>query len=162
LFFEYHPKFLFPQNQSHNQARMPERKKTSAKTRKAKPAKATHGGPRPNSGRPLKETTLEKREFERAVHGLLAPELPRLIANLLKLADGVTVQEKDKDGTLDVFTQPPDREANKYLLDRLLGKPRESIEHSGSEGAPIPLSVEHAITRIYGEDAKAPQLDGPG
>lgn len=32
---------------------------------------------------------------------------------------------------------PPDRNANAYLVDRILGKPTETHEHSGEDGGPI-------------------------
>lgn len=45
----------------------------------------------------------------------------------------------------------PDRAANQYLIDRIAGKPTERREVTGPEGAAIPISIEAAIAKIYGE-----------
>jgi hypothetical protein len=39
---------------------------------------------------------------------------------------------------------PPDRQANEYLADRVMGKPRQSVEHTGEDGE----AIKHAVT-IY-------------
>ena len=51
----------------------------------------------------------------------IADHLPELIDNMLRLASG----------------DPPDRAANEYLLNRIMGKPIERQEHSGPNGTPI-------------------------
>ena len=58
----------------------------------------------------------------------IAENLPRLIDKALELAEGVTVQEIDRKGEAQIYTRPPDREAIKYLIDRLAGKPTERVE----------------------------------
>lgn len=65
----------------------------------------------------------------------IADRLPSLIENLFILADGVTVEE---DGI--VYRRPPDRQANEYLINRILGKPTERQEVSGVDGGPITLA----------------------
>ena len=44
-----------------------------------------------------------------------------------------------------------DRQANEYLLNRRLGKPRQAVELSGPDGAPISVTMEAALDLIYGE-----------
>ena len=44
-----------------------------------------------------------------------------------------------------------DRAANEYLLNRRLGKPKQAVELSGPDGGAIPMSMESAIDKIYGE-----------
>lgn len=44
-----------------------------------------------------------------------------------------------------------DRAANEYLINRRLGRPKQAVELSGPDGAPIPVSIEAAIDLIYGE-----------
>jgi hypothetical protein len=95
------------------------------------------GGARPGAGR---KTKAEK--FATAIaraEKRIADRLPQLIDNLIALADGVTVQEVDKDGEAVIFTRPPDFKANEYLINRILGKPTEMIEAevSGPGGGPI-------------------------
>jgi hypothetical protein len=58
----------------------------------------------------------------------IADRLPELLDNMFALAAGVTVQDVGADGTTDVYTRPPDRDANKYLIDRILGRPTERHE----------------------------------
>lgn len=65
---------------------------------------------------------------------LIADRLPQLVENLLKLAAGVLVQETDRDGGVEVFTKPPDRAANEYLINRILGRPTDQVEVSGPDG----------------------------
>jgi hypothetical protein len=89
-----------------------------------------HGGARPGAGRKAKAA-----KFEGPIAGAerkIADRLPELIDNLFALASGF-------DG------EPPDREANKYLLDRILGKPRERVEaeHSGALDVGVHVYLPH-------------------
>jgi len=63
----------------------------------------------------------------------IADRLPELINNLLELAGGVLVEEVDESGKPRVYRRPPDRAANEYLINRVLGKPTERVEgeHTG-------------------------------
>jgi hypothetical protein len=72
---------------------------------------------------------------------LIADRLPDLVENLFRLAEGVEVQKADRTGKPYVYSQPPDREANVYLINRILGKPKERIEHSGDDGGPLQAEV---------------------
>ncbi len=40
-----------------------------------------------------------------------------------RLAEGVTVQKTNEDGAIVTYTTPPDRAANEYLINRVMGKP---------------------------------------
>jgi hypothetical protein len=44
---------------------------------------------------------------------------------MLRLADGVTVQEEDDKGKERIYSRPPDRATNEYLINRIMGKPTE-------------------------------------
>lgn len=122
-----------------------------------------HGGARPGAGRPRKRekhagavTRAEKQ---------IADRLPGVVERMLELADGVTVQETDGNGAVRVYTRPPDRAACQYLIDRILGRPRERQEIGGVNGAPI--AVEHTAVSIYipdnGRDSDDPAAAGtPG
>lgn len=81
------------------------------------------GGARPGAGRKPRAqahatpiATAEKR---------IADKLPQLIEKLFELADGVSIQETDKDGVPIVYLRPPDRQALEYLINRVMGKPVE-------------------------------------
>lgn len=99
------------------------------------------GGQRPGAGRPRK----------RDVHGTaivqaekqIRDRLPELIGRMLELANGITVQETDKDGGVNVYTRPPDYKAGAYLIDRIMGKPTERREDSG--GATLNITAKELM-----------------
>ncbi len=89
------------------------------------------GGARPGAGRPRK-----REKYARPIaqaEKRIADNLPNIIDKLMELADGVTVQETGKDGSERIYDRPPDREAAKYLIDRIMGKPteRQEVDNSG-------------------------------
>ena len=101
---------------------------------------AGKGGARPGAGRKPKAERYESqiRKAEKRV----ADHLPRLIENLIQLADGVMTEEVNiLTGTRGVYTHPPDLRANQYLIDRIMGKPIDRKEFSGPDQGPIPLDV---------------------
>lgn len=89
------------------------------------------GGSRPGAGRKAKADKY-KQPIARAEKQIV-DRLPDLIGYMLELAQGVTVQEIDKDGGVNIYSRPPDRAANEYLINRIMGKPteRHETEHSG-------------------------------
>lgn len=58
----------------------------------------------------------------------LADRLPDLLENMLVLANGVAIQDTNSEGEPVVYTRPPDRAANEYLINRVMGKPIEKSE----------------------------------
>lgn len=86
------------------------------------------GGARPGAGRKRVRDVFEKpvREAEKKI----ADRLPRLLANLFVLADGVMVEEDipGEDGEPVRYRKPPDRAANEYLINRVMGKPVDKTE----------------------------------
>ena len=63
----------------------------------------------------------------------IADRLPQLVENMLALADGVWVEEVTAAGGRRVYKTPPDRQANEYLINRIMGKPTERKEHTFPE-----------------------------
>ena len=98
------------------------------------------GGARPGAGRPRKRVkhagAISRAEKQ------IVDRLPEVVGRLLELADGITVQEVDPDGGERVYTRPPDREAARYLVDRIMGKPTERREEEQS-GA-LTIRVQYA------------------
>ncbi len=90
----------------------------------------------------------------------IADRLPQLIENMFLLADGVLVEELI-DGKPFVFKRPPDRAANEYLLNRIMGKPTERQEHSGPDGGAIPVGFNQMLGRVYGDDSSDPKTELP-
>lgn len=84
------------------------------------------GGARPGAGRPRKSDKfaghIAKAEKQ------IADRLADYIDNLQLLADGVLVQEELIPGQPMVFKRPPDRQANEYLINRIMGKPTDRRE----------------------------------
>jgi hypothetical protein len=100
---------------------------------------AGKGGARPGAGR--KPKGIKSLTPIATAEGRIVDRLPQLIDNLFSLADGVTVQEETPQGGPRVYTRPPDRQANEYLINRIMGKPTERKEVSGPEGGPIQVDV---------------------
>lgn len=82
----------------------------------------SHGGARPGAGRKPKaikfETHIQRAEKQ------IADRLPWIVEKLFELADGVYVEETGFTGPV-IYQKAPDRDALKYLADRIMGKPTE-------------------------------------
>jgi hypothetical protein len=98
-----------------------------------------HGGSRRGSGRKSKSERFLGPIAE--AEARIADRLPSLIDNLFTLADGVTVEEPMPNGGVQVYTRAPDRQANEYLINRIMGKPVERLEHSGEDGDAIEVTA---------------------
>lgn len=86
------------------------------------------GGRRTGAGRP-------KGTIKRVIHASpiqaaeakISDKLPWLVDKLLELAEGVAVEKRDRQGQTRIYSEIPDREAIKYLMDRVMGKPTQPI-----------------------------------
>jgi hypothetical protein len=67
----------------------------------------------------------------------IAKNLVRYIENMEAIADGIFQEEQTEDGPRIVYQRPPDRAANEYLINRIMGKPTERKELSGPDGEPL-------------------------
>lgn len=137
-------------------------------------AKSRHGGKRAGAGRKSKATTKLRADIVAEADKAICDELPKLINNMVRLANGgyprveerwepgevLTPGEDGKEPTRKtelvlverkVSTADADRAANQYLIDRILGKPKQAVEMSGPNGGAVPLSIEQAIAKIYGD-----------
>lgn len=103
---------------------------------KSKP-KSNRGGRRAGAGRKSKAATKLREDFNAVATELLIGYLPDVLANLKAVADGVRVRSAE--GV--VYDQAPSVPANIYLADRLLGRPRQAVEHSGKDGGAIPITI---------------------
>lgn len=112
--------------------------------------KSTHGGKRVGAGRKRAEAKTLRAEILAECDKLICDNLSKLIANMLKLANGgyERVEEKWQPAEGEslevnprmtlverkVSTAEPDRFANVYLIDRILGRPRQSVEVVEGDG----------------------------
>lgn len=89
---------------------------------------AGSGGARPGAGRKRKSEKFagEIAKAERRI----ADRLLLCIDNMQALADGIFVEEMTIEGARIVYQRPPDRQANEYLINRIMGKPTERRELS--------------------------------
>jgi hypothetical protein len=99
------------------------------------------GGKRAGSGR---KPTAEQFPTEiAAAKRRIADALPQLIENMLTLANGVTVQTVDEEtGGIEIYTKPPDRKANEYLIDRILGRPTQAVEIDPDPDGALEVTAE--------------------
>jgi hypothetical protein len=84
------------------------------------------GGARPGAGRKRKSDKFAGQIAK--AEQRIADRLADYIDNLQLLADGVLVQEELIPGQPMVFKRPPDRQANEYLINRIMGKPTDRKE----------------------------------
>lgn len=89
-----------------------------------------HGGARGGAGRKPGELKSLLDTPIREAEKRIVDRLPHLLANLFVLADGVMVEGDipGEDGEPSVYRKPPDRQANEYLINRVMGKPTEKTE----------------------------------
>jgi hypothetical protein len=79
----------------------------------------------------------------------IAKNLVRYIENMEALADGIYQEEMTIEGARIVYQRPPDRQANAYLIDRIMGKPTERKEITGEDGAALFPDFERALQKTY-------------
>ena len=130
------------------------------KTAPPAPGKATgRGGPRPNSGRPRVALTKSRDELDAQITKLVGPKLKQLVEALLAQALG-HLEERQIDGeTAVVFTVPPDFKVGAYLLDRIAGKPRQSLS---VEGSALDIRAAAEMTAAAAAAYRDPEEDGDG
>jgi hypothetical protein len=103
-----------------------------------------HGGARPRSGRKSKPRI--NKESVDVVNEAIRERIPDLVANALKLAEGVPVQKVTPDGEPCVYKTVPNIKAIVYLLNRLIGEPVKAVTLKGDKDAPVVVKVLRGIT----------------
>ena len=106
--------------------------------RPKKSSKGGRGGPRPGSGPVTKESKLLRASIVLETEKIICDALPQLVRNMIHLANGgyEKVEEKyvaDDMGQLvlserKVSIADKDKYANQYLIDRIMGKAKQSVE----------------------------------
>lgn len=91
--------------------------------------KGRSGGPRKGAGRkPVGIKRVLHASPIQIAESKISEKLPWLVGQLFILAEGVEVQKTDRHGQLRTYTDPPDRAAIEYLIDRILGKPAQPVD----------------------------------
>jgi hypothetical protein len=77
----------------------------------------------------------------------ITDNLPMIVDRMIELVNGVTVQETDSHGNARVYSLPPDREAGRYLMDRVMGKPlqRADVNLTGNVVKAIDAAAWEAV-----------------
>lgn len=101
------------------------------------------GGARPGAGRKRKSEKFGG-QIEKA-EGMIADRLPWLVDKAFELAEGVTVQKPGLTGPV-IYQLPPDINAIKYLVDRIMGKPTDRRELTLDR--PLEEMTEDELRRI--------------
>lgn len=108
---------------------------------------AQRGGKRPGAGR--KPMGVKRALYQSPVQlaeAKIAEKLPWLVDKLLELAEGVEVQRIDRQGQARIYSQPPDRQAAEYLMDRVMGKSVARTEQGEPGDFDMELSPEERAT----------------
>jgi hypothetical protein len=106
---------------------------------------SAHGGRRNGAGRPARADLY--RQPIREAEGLIRDKLPFLVGQLLQLAEGVQVEEADRDGNAVVYRTAPDRKACEYLLNRIMGTPVQRNEQ-GDPGDFVSLDQARKVLHL--------------
>lgn len=93
---------------------------------------------RANSGRKKGTPNANRSELAAIIEAAISTkERMKLLA---ELARGVTVEETDKKGDVNIYTKPPDSFAIRQLNEYQYGKPAQSITVGTEDGEPFPIA----------------------
>jgi hypothetical protein len=84
------------------------------------------GGARPGAGRKRKSDKFAGQIAK--AESRIADRLLDYLDNMEQLAAGIWMDEVDKEGERRLYLRAPDRQANEYLINRIMGKPTERKE----------------------------------
>jgi hypothetical protein len=79
------------------------------------------GGARPGAGRKRKSDKFAGQIAK--AESRIADRLLDYLDNMEQLAAGIWMDEVDKEGERRLYLRAPDRQANEYLINRIMGKP---------------------------------------
>lgn len=93
------------------------------------------GGSRPNSGKKPVLSSKYVQRMRQLMARKLDKELDEILTAQIDLAKGVATSEKvTKDGDVVEVRESPDTNAARLLFEFTLGKPKETIQHTGGIG----------------------------
>jgi hypothetical protein len=67
------------------------------------------------------------------------------VDKLLELVEGIEIERVDRQGQRRIYSQPPDRQAAEYLMDRVMGKSTQ------------PISIETQVDEIAADFGVEPE-----
>ena len=106
------------------------------------------GGARPGAGRKPK---AEK--YHRDIVGAekkIRDRLPDIVDAQIKLALGVKAVRENEDGSEEIYTTIPDRQAGQYLMNRIMGTPvqKNETELNGADGEPFKVYLNVDVEKV--------------
>jgi hypothetical protein len=88
----------------------------------------TRGGKRIGAGRKKGLATVKAEEARNYVVKRIAEELGPILDGQIALAKGMYYEEEDRDGLKQVYYKAPDSHVATFLINQLIGRPKETAE----------------------------------
>lgn len=101
-------------------------------------------------GRPIASKTLITQKIRERIIEKLYERIDPLIDSQLNSAIGIILKKVDGKGLAHYLEEAPSTSAAKFLMEQVLGRPKESIEHSGGMKGLVSL-----ITALNEEDIES-------
>jgi hypothetical protein len=101
--------------------------------------KKKHGGARSGAGMKSgtkTKKTIEKEAAQQAIYDWVMERLDDILEGLYQRAVGCEVEKNTAQG-VKIFSEPPNPEAAKILIEHAIGKPQAKIIHSGDAESPL-------------------------
>lgn len=103
-------------------------------------------------GRPIASKTLITQKIKERIIEKLYERIDLLIDSQLNSAIGIILKKVDSKGLVHYLEEAPSTSAAKFLMEQVLGRPKESIEHSGGAKGLVAL-----VTSLQESDPKDEQ-----
>lgn len=99
-------------------------------------------------GRPIASKTLITQKIRERIVEKLYERIDPLIDSQLNSAIGIILKKVDGKGLVHYLEEAPSTSAAKFLMEQVLGRPKESIEHSGEMKGLVGL-----VTTLLNDDS---------
>lgn len=110
----------------------------------------TRGGKRDGSGRKKGLASIKAEEARKYLVQRVADELESILVGQFELAKGIYHEVKNGEDVTRVYQRLPDFKVAEYLINQVIGRPRESTELKIEEKHEIDHATKARINRILG------------
>ena len=114
--------------------------------------KNTWGGAGRGQGAKIKPHTLKTAAMRKELVDTVHREFGSILIGQTELAKGLWKEMKVMGKYRRVFQKDPDIRAGEYLINQVLGKPRETVDLGGQSDNPINVNILAAIGKVYGDN----------